>query len=676
MRGMTVQTQTEGGGTRWFIGLALGVTVAIALLLVWMDRERLALLRQADVDQMHSEAGALRRLISETLTRQAQLIALLVDDQEPLISSLLRDPLDEEARSRLLGRIQHLFPEAFTFTLTDEAGDALIEDFDGLIGDACRQEIRAFSSNADGVGNWPVSALHPISEAYHIDLMTRWTTQDGRRGIFFVSLAPTAVSELLAASEVGGRRFLLVRADDPALIEVAAEGPRDRLTRPIRLTDREREQWNFSLDVPHTHWRLLVRPNLERLEAEAWAIRRQTATFFVASLVVSLAIMLLAMRTERRRQARFTAQLREREALLSTVFQTMVDGLITIDEQGRLVSMNAAAERLFGYPEHELLGKNIKKLMPEPYRGSHDGYLQHYIGTGESRIIGIGREVVGQRKDGSVFPMALSVGDSRRFEGRIFVGIVQDISKAVEAREQIARQARDLERSNQDLEHFAFVASHDLQEPLRKISSFGQLLEMEYADAVRGDGSDYIRYMVDAARRMGELIDGLLRYSRVSTRGQPFEKVSLPKLMNTILTDLSLQIKEAGAEIEVELKGEVEADPVQLRQLMQNLLANAIKFRRRDAPRSIRVESRDSDINGKSYKEITVCDNGIGIEAQYLEAVFEPFRRLHTRDQYPGTGLGLAICKKIVERHSGELRVESEPGQGSRFIIQWPLTAG
>ncbi len=658
---------------RFLLTLGGGVVIAIAFLLWWVEHERFALVAQADAEQVRAEALSLRSLISRTMTQQSALLALIAADRKDEIQHLVDNPFDWRARDDFFQHIQRVFPEVFTFTLADATGTPQLEDFDGLIGDVCRTRIHEFSTKDSLTENTMVSEIHPTPHAYHIDLMTHWTLANGRRGTFFASIPPTAIAELLAASETSGRRYILVLADDPNLIEITSAGARDKLKRPFRLAPTEFKEWTLSLPVPNSRWMLRARPNYEWLTEERHRMRNQTAAIFGAFLIGSLGIMLVGMRAERKRQSNFNQRLAMRESLLSAIVDTMVDGLITIDGQGRIIGMNKAAEKLFDYTETECLGQNVNMLMPEPYHSQHDSYLQNYCRSGESKIIGTAREVAGRRADGSTFPMALSVGELHEQDGRMFVGIVHDISDFVAARQKIERQAADLEQSNQDLERFAFVASHDLQEPLRKVSSFGQLLELEYADKVQGDGSTYITYMVDAAKRMGELIEGLLEYSRVTTRGRPFEQVGLKGLIDEILSDLSFCIQESGAAITVDVNDSLFADATQIRQLLQNLISNALKFRRTDRECKIAIRSNAStDAVGQTFVEVHVEDNGIGIDPADFNEVFEPFRRLHTREQFAGTGLGLAICKRIAERHSGRLSVESLPGQGSRFSLRLP----
>lgn len=239
----------------------------------------------------------------------------------------------------------------------------------------------------------------------------------------------------------------------------------------------------------------------------------------------------------------------------------------------------------------------------------------------------------------------------------------------------LERYAVELQRSNRELQDFAFVASHDLQEPLRKIRSFGDLLERKYA-AELGEGSDYIRRMQAAATRMSSLIEDLLAFSRISSEVKKFELVSLQDILQEVLEDLDVTIEATDAKMDVTPLPKIEADPTQMRQLLQNLIGNAIKFVPSSRRPAIRIESHcfipASDAE-QGWVEIQVIDNGIGFENQFTDRIFTPFQRLHEIDKYPGTGMGLSICRRIVEHHHGSIKAHSSPNEGATFIVRLPL---
>jgi light-regulated signal transduction histidine kinase (bacteriophytochrome) len=258
------------------------------------------------------------------------------------------------------------------------------------------------------------------------------------------------------------------------------------------------------------------------------------------------------------------------------------------------------------------------------------------------------------------------------------LGSKQSLEKDIQKREQVESRLKAREqalvRSNQELERFAFVASHDLQEPLRKVQAFGGRLESRYGNVLDDQGRDYLDRMQTAAGRMSMLIDDLLVFSRISTQGQRFEQVNLNEVITGVLLDLEVGITETDAKIEVAELPTLDADRMQMRQLFQNLIGNALKFHREDcqpvvivSSEAIKQPSTDNGLTANMCR-ILVQDNGIGFDIRYLDKIFQVFQRLHGRDEYKGTGVGLAICRRIAERHGGALTATSEPGKGATFI--------
>jgi light-regulated signal transduction histidine kinase (bacteriophytochrome) len=239
------------------------------------------------------------------------------------------------------------------------------------------------------------------------------------------------------------------------------------------------------------------------------------------------------------------------------------------------------------------------------------------------------------------------------------------------AHDELEQKARELQRSNSELEQFAYVASHDLQEPLRMVSSYTQLVMRRYGEKLDKDAREFMNYVVDGAARMKQLIEDLLAYSRVGTRGKEFAPLELEAIVRRAVTNLRAAIEEAGAAVTWEGLPQVQGDDVQLAQLLQNLIGNALKFRSASVPRVNIFSTEKAD-----DWEIVVQDNGIGIEPQYYERIFMVFQRLHNKAEYPGTGIGLAICKKVVERHGGRIWVESKLGEGSAFHFTLPKERG
>lgn len=237
----------------------------------------------------------------------------------------------------------------------------------------------------------------------------------------------------------------------------------------------------------------------------------------------------------------------------------------------------------------------------------------------------------------------------------------------------------ELQRSNRELQDFAFVASHDLQEPLRKIQAFGDRLRMKFGEKLGAEGIDHLSRMQNAAKRMQTLINDLLTFSRVTTKAQPFVAVDLEKTAREVLEDLETRIQQTNGLIELGELPSIDADPLQMRQLLQNLIGNALKFHRPEIAPVVKVNGKiisgsdEQDSAPGNFCRIEIEDNGIGFDEKYLDRIFTPFQRLHARNEYEGTGMGLAVCRKITERHGGEITAESVPGEGTKFIVTLPV---
>ena len=360
--------------------------------------------------------------------------------------------------------------------------------------------------------------------------------------------------------------------------------------------------------------------------------------------------------------------LKSSEERFRVLAETANDAIVSADHQGNIIYFNQAAERIFGYSAAEAYGVPLTMLIPKRFHDAHSQGIVRFLTTNETRVVGKTVELTGRSKDKKEFPIELSLASWTAGEEKFFTVIIRDITERKQMLDTLAQRADALAHSNQELQQFAYVASHDLQEPLRMITGYTQLLARRYRGKLDQDGDEYINYAVDGAKRMQILINDLLAYSRVGTRANQFALTDCEAILNTTLTNLQVAIQESGATVSHDPLPTVACDAGQIGQLMQNLIGNAIKYRNSKAP-EIRVECRQED----SYWLFSVADNGIGIDPQYAERIFVIFQRLHTREEYPGTGIGLAVCKKIVERHGGRIWVQSELGNGSTFYFTLPL---
>jgi len=356
--------------------------------------------------------------------------------------------------------------------------------------------------------------------------------------------------------------------------------------------------------------------------------------------------------------------LRDSELRFRSVAETAIEGIISTDDQGTISYWNPGAERLFGRTAADAIGQPSSIALP-------DRVLSSYDHAKDGHVVGTTFETIGRRPDGSSFPLELSLSAWSNTQGsRFFTGIARDITARKDAEQALEAKAEELSRSNQELEQFAYVASHDLQEPLRMVSNYTQLLARRYKDKLDADANEFIDFAVDGAKRMQDLIHDLLEYARVGTRGKEFRATQIEKVAGNALANLSGAIDEAHAEVVVGPMPTLACDAGQLTQVFQNLIGNAIKFRRPGDRPKVQVTASQ----GPHAWTITVKDNGIGIDPKHFERIFQMFQRLHGRGEYAGTGIGLALCKKIVERHGGRIRVESEPGAGTTFSFTLPDT--
>jgi len=406
--------------------------------------------------------------------------------------------------------------------------------------------------------------------------------------------------------------------------------------------------------------------------------------------------------------------LRESEERKGAILHSALDCIFTIDHEGKITEWNPAAEKTFGRSRTDALGKEMAELMiPKPMRETHRQGMARCLATGVGSMLGKRIELTAMRADATEFPAEISITRIGSDTPPKFTGFLRDISERKRAEEALRQSQEELESrvaerttslqrevivrrraeaeletlaarlkaSNRELQDFASVASHDLQEPLRKIISYGDLLKEQAASLTDAD-RDYLARMQNAAKRMQTLIDDLLAFSRITSRAQSFEPVNLNAVAQGVLSDLETRIQQTGGKVELGELPTIDADPTQMRQLLQNLIGNALKFHREGQPPVVKVRSErvtettpplaDTDPVVDRCR-IAVEDNGIGFDEKYLDRIFTVFQRLHGRGKYEGTGMGLAICRKIVERHGGEIIARSAPERGATFVVTLPI---
>jgi signal transduction histidine kinase len=372
---------------------------------------------------------------------------------------------------------------------------------------------------------------------------------------------------------------------------------------------------------------------------------------------------------------RISQQLHAKNIHFDTALSNMVQGLCMFDNEQRLIVVNRRYLEIYGFSADVVKpGITLRELME--YSVSLGNYT---IAEAERALTERNdparlrtRTTIKQRlKDGRI----IAVMNEPMQDGGT-IATYQDITETEKNAETMLLYTQKLEHSNRELIDFAYVASHDLQEPLRKIEAFGDRLIKKYSDILPEDGKMFVDRMHNAASRMRRLINDLLSYSRVTTNAKPFQPISLSNVLTEVLSDLQIAIEENNATIDADELPVIEGDPTQVRQLLQNLIGNALKFRKSDVRPILKIRtsrlapSEDKTVAGALVIEIE--DNGIGFDNQFKEQIFTIFQRLHSRNEYEGTGIGLATCRKIVERHGGTITAEGKPGEGSKFVITLP----
>lgn len=505
----------------------------------------------------------------------------------------------------------------------------------------------------------------------------------------FMLIAPVVVGGAAIGADAAGFGMVMAALDIRVLVERAREASGERLL-SLRIEEMDareaptplyvdtdfhadRPAAAHDLDVVGQRWRFSAQP---RISAVAAQTSRAPAAILAGGVFSALALFALSWvlvgHRERamRLAASMTAQLRRSQRQQRAINDTANAAILIADAEGQIVYMNPFAERMFGMPVADSVGQSLASLMPVRYRAFYMHWLRRLRRQGAGRSLGDAVELVGMRQDGSELPLEVLLS-SWSSEGELFfAAIIRDISRRRRMDATLKQNARELLRSNAELEQFAYVASHDLQEPLRMVTSYLELLQQRYHGKLDGNADEFIGYAKDGALRMQRLIRDLLDYAQLGREAHVPVAVSIKISVDAALAHLQAAIEESGAKVDVDVDGLVWANPGQLVRVLQNLIGNALKFRGEQSPEIGIFARRDGE-----YWHVRVSDNGIGIDPAFRQRVFAIFQRLHTRSEYSGTGIGLAICRKIIEEHNGRIWLEAAAVQGSVFHFTLPAAS-
>lgn len=340
--------------------------------------------------------------------------------------------------------------------------------------------------------------------------------------------------------------------------------------------------------------------------------------------------------------------------------------ILMLNKDGYVENWNRGAEKIKGYKAEEIVGKSFRLFYTEEDKRIQKPEMLLELARKNGKAADEGWRL---RKDGTAFWGSIVITALHDDEGQVigFTKVTRDLTERKLAEDRLREYAQQLERQNKELEQFAYIASHDLQEPLRTVSSFVELLRTKFVAQQDAQVQQYMSYVVDASNRMRDLIKGLLDFSRLGHEGKS-EAVDCQELVKEVLEDLQLAIQEADAQVQVGLLPVLMGHRMELKLLFQNLIGNALKFRKKEVPAAINIGAKAS----KEGWEFAIADNGIGIDSMFHDKIFVIFQRLHSRKEYSGTGIGLAHCKKIVELHGGNIWVDSEPNEGTTFYFFFP----
>jgi len=375
--------------------------------------------------------------------------------------------------------------------------------------------------------------------------------------------------------------------------------------------------------------------------------------------------MAVAFITDVSERKKAEAILRSSEETTRLIMNSALDAIICFDTNDCITVWNPQAEKTFGWKENEIKGRRLAEIIiPKHYHVIHETGLTRYLCAHETMVLNRLIEITAMHRNGKEFPIELTIVPMHQNDTDFFCAFIRDITERREAENRQKEYAEDLKRKNIELEQFAYVASHDLQEPLRTVSGFVELLKRHYKEEANENVTKYINYITDASDRMRRLVQDLLDYSRLG-RERILEPLDCNQVVHQVLSDLTMAVQESHAIINIDMLPTVSGYATEMKQLFQNLISNSLKFRKPGGPPVINI----SVMPKQEHWLFQITDNGIGIDEKYWERIFIIFQRLHTKTEYAGTGIGLAHCKKIAELHNGKIWVHSVPGEGSTFYF-------